>query len=131
MSVSRLGSIAAVLGGAVWIVAALLAWGEDELGTALYLGGFVLLVAAFAALGYALVATAPVWLRAVVTLATPALGAMVWLIIKDAIGQDYVAAVVGGVLLLVGGGIALSRAGGSEESDPPPPPPARGRRAAR
>ena len=121
MSVSRLGSIAAVLGGVAWIVAALLAWGEDELGTALYLVGFVLLVAAFAALGYALVATAPVWLRAVVTLATPALGAMVWLIIKDAIPQAYVAAVVGGVLLLVGGGIVLSQSGGSGPTEPTPP----------
>jgi hypothetical protein len=130
MSVSRLGSFAAVLGGAAWIVAALLAWGEDELGAALYLGGFALLVAAFAALGYALVSTAPVWLRAVVTLATPALGAMVWLIIKDAIPQAYVAAVVGGVLLVVGGGIGLSQAGGPAASEEPPPP-QRGRRAAR
>ena len=121
MSVSRLGSIAAVVGGVVWIIAALLAWGEDELGTALYVVGFVLLVAAFAALGYALVATAPVWLRAVVTLATPALGAMVWLIIKDAIPQAYVAAVVGGVLLLVGGGIALSQSSGPSRAEPTPP----------
>lgn len=120
MSVSRLGSIAAVVGGVVWIIAALLAWGEDELGTALYVVGFVLLVAAFAALGYALVATAPVWLRAVVTLATPALGAMVWLILKDAVPQAHVSAVVGGVLLLLGGGIALSRSGGSAPAEPTP-----------
>lgn len=130
MTVSRLGSIAAVLGGVSWIVAAVLAWGEDELGAALYLVGLALLVAAFAALGYALVATAPVWLRAVVTLATPALGAMVWLIIVDAIPQVYVAAVVGGVLLLVGGGIGLSQANGPGSSAAPPPP-KRGRRAAR
>lgn len=130
MSVSRLGSVAAVLGGAAWIVAAVLAWGEDELGAALYLAGFALLLAAFAALGYALVATAPVWLRAVVTLATPALGAMVWLIIKDAISQEYVAAVVGGVLLAVGGGIGLSQAGAGA-AERPPPPPRGGHRAAR
>lgn len=129
MTVSRLGSIAAVLGGVAWIAAALLAWGEDELGAALYYAGFALLVVAFAALGYALVSTAPVWLRAVVTLATPALGAMVWLILDDAIPQAYVAAVVGGVLLLVGGGIGLSQADGPAERTPPPP--ARGRRAAR
>ena len=131
MSVSRLGSIAAVLGGVAWIVAALLAWGEDELGAALYLMGFALLVAAFAALGYALVSTAPVWLRAVVTLATPALGAMVWLIIKDAIPQAYVAAVVGGVLLVVGGGIGLSQADGPAASEEPPPPRGGHRRATR
>ena len=119
MTVSRLGSIAAVLGGAAWIVAALLAWGDDELGAPLYLVGFVLLVAAFASLGYALVATAPVWLRAVVTLATPALGAMVWLILQDAIPQAYVAAVVGGVLLVVGGGIGLSQASPPTAQTPP------------
>lgn len=127
MTVSRLGSIAAVLGGAAWIAAALLAWGEDELGQVLHLVGFVLLVAAFAALGYALVATAPVWLRAVVTTATPALGAMVWLILQDAIPQAYVAAVVGGVLLAVGGGIGLSQASGPRPAELPQ----RGRRAAR
>lgn len=130
MTVSRLGSIAAVLGGVAWVAAALLAWGEDELHQALYLAGFALLVAAFASMGYALVATAPVWLRAVVTLATPALGAMVWLILKDAIPQVYVAAVVGGVLLVVGGGIGLSQASGPVASQDPPPP-QRGRRAAR
>lgn len=114
MTISRLGSVAAVLAGAAWVVAALLAWGEGELDATLYLAGFALLVAAFAALGYALVSTAPVWLRGVVTLGTPALGAMVWLIIADAIGQAYVAAVVGGVLLVFGGGIGLSQASAPE-----------------
>lgn len=126
MTVSRLGSVAAVLGGVAWIVAALLGWGDETLSEPLYLGGFALLVAAFTALGYALVATAPLWLRAVVTLATPILGAMVWLILADAIPQAYVAAVVGGVLLLIGGGIGLSRAGAPGHA-----PSRRGRRAAR
>lgn len=130
MTVSRLGSIAAILGGVAWTVAAVLAWGDDELDAALYLGGFGLLVVAFATLGYALVATAPLWLRAVVTLATPALGAMVWLILEDATPEAYVAAVVGGVLLIVGGAIGLSRASGPDRPETPPPP-ARGRRAAR
>jgi hypothetical protein len=74
------------------------------------------------------VATAPVWLRAVVTIATPLLGLMVWLILRDSIPADYVAAVVGGVLLFVGGGIALGRSGSAPAK---PEPPARGRRAAR
>ena len=120
MTVSRLGSIAAVLGGVAWIVAALLSWGEDELGAALYYGGLALLVAAFAALGYALVATAPVWLRAVVTLATPALGAMVWQIILVEVPHAFVASVVGGVLLVVGGGIALSQSSGPAPTETPP-----------
>ena len=85
---------------------------------------------AFAALGYALVASAPVWLRGVVTIATPLLGLMVWLILRDSLPSDYVATAVGGVLLFVGGGIALGRTRGAA---PPakPDPPARGRRAAR
>ena len=131
MTVSRVGAVAAVLGGVAWIVAGALAWGEDTLGRPLYLTGLVLLVVAFAALGYALVATAPVWLRAVVTIATPALGTMVWLILRDSLA-DPVAAVTGGALLLVGGGVALAR-GGLRPAEPAgdPPPPARGRRAAR
>jgi hypothetical protein len=129
MSVSRIGALAAILGGMVWVVAAVLAWGDEDLDTALYYAGFALLVVAFAAMGYALVATAPVWLRAVVTVATPLLGTMIWLILRDSIADAYVSAVVGGVLLLVGGGIALGRAASSAPKKAPPPQ--RGRRAAR
>ena len=130
MTVSRLGAVAAVLGGLLWIVAGALAWGEDSVNQPLYVAGLALLVVAFAALGYALVATAPVWLRAVVTIATPALGLMVWLILRDSLAE-YVAAVTGGVLLLAGGGIALARSRPPAARTSDPPPPARGRRAAR
>ena len=130
MSVSRIGSLAGLLGGLVWVVAAVLSWGDDELNQSLYLAGLALLVVAFAALGYSLVATAPVWLRAVVTVATPLLGLMVWLILRDSLPSDYVAAAVGGVLLIVGGGVALGRRGAAPSAKPNPPP-ARGRRAAR
>lgn len=129
MSVSRIGSLGALLGGLVWVAAAVLSWG-DELDQSLYLAGLALLVVAFAALGYSLVATAPVWLRAVVTVATPLLGLMVWLILRDSLPSDYVAAAVGGVLLFVGGGIALGRTSGAARPAKPDPP-ARGRRAAR
>ena len=129
MTVSRVGAVAAVLGGLGWIVAGVLAWGDETVSQPLYVAGLVLLVVAFAALGYALVATAPVWLRAVVTLATPALGLMVWLILRDSL-SEYVAAVTGGALLLVGGGVALARSRSSATGTPEPPP-ARGRRAAR
>lgn len=128
MSVSRLGSVAAVLGGVAWIVAAVLAWGEGEPSGALHDAGFALLVVALAALGYALVATAPVWLRVLVAAATPALGTMVWLIVEGVIAQAYVAAAIGGVLLLLGGGIGLTRSSGPEASVRPAH---RGRRAAR
>ena len=131
MSVSRIGSLGALLGGLVWVAAAVLSWGDDELNQSLYLAGLALLVVAFAALGYSLVATAPVWLRAVVTVATPLLGLMVWLILRDSLPSDYVAAAVGGVLLFVGGGIALGRGGRGESPPAKPDPPARGRRAAR
>lgn len=133
MTVNRLGSAAAVLGGLAWIAAAALGWGDDELSQPLYLAGLVLLVVAFAAMGYALVATAPVWLRAVVTVATPVLGVMVWLILRDSLTADYVSGVVGGVLLVVGGGIGLGRGRGQAATERPerPDPPVRGRRAAR
>ena len=131
MSVSRIGSLAALFGGLVWVVAAVLSWGDDELNQPLYVAGLALLVVAFAALGYALVATAPVWLRAVVTIATPLLGLMVWLILRDSLSSEYLAAVVGGVLLLVGGGIARGRGGRAAPASGKPDPPARGRRAAR
>jgi hypothetical protein len=130
MSVSRIGAVGAVLGGLVWIVAAVLSWGDEDLNQSLYVAGLALLVLAFAALGYALVATAPVWLRAVVTIATPLLGVMVWLILRDSLPSDYLSAMVGGVLLLVGGGIALGRSRG-EAPPAKPEPPAHGRRAAR
>lgn len=126
MSVSRLGSTAALLGGLVWVVAAFLAWGDDQVDGALHAVGLAFLLVASATLGYRLVATAPLWLRAVVTAATPALGAMVWLLLRDAFGPGSVSAVVGGLLLLLGGGIGWKQ--GREER---PAPPVRGRRAAR
>ncbi len=131
MTVSRVGAVAAVLGGLLWIVAGALGWGDDVLNQSLYVAGLGLLVVAFAALGYALVASAPIWLRVVVTIATPALGLMVWLILRDSVPSEYVAAVSGGVLLLAGGGIALARSRTSTAGTSEPPPPAHGRRAAR
>jgi hypothetical protein len=82
-------------------------------------------------MGYSLVVKAPVWLRAVVTVANAALGAMLWLILDDSLSPGSLALLVGGVLLLVGGGIGLSRSSGPGSPDKAPPPPARGRRAAR
>lgn len=128
MNASRWASVAALLAGVTWVVSAVLGWGGEPERFS-YLAGLVLLVVAFAAGGYALVATAPVWLRAVVTLATPVLGFMLWLVVRDTVGPDYLAVVVVGVLLIVGGGIGLGRAGGG--ADDKPEPPIRGRRAAR
>ena len=129
MSVSRWGSVAALLGGLAWVVSAVLGWGEDpeQVG---HLLGLAMLVVALAAAGYSLVATAPVWLRAVVTLATPALGFMVWLVVLDSVSTGSVAVALAGVVLLVGGGIGLGRTSGRTREERPEPP-VRGRRAAR
>ena len=131
MTVSRLGSVAAIVGGLVWILVAALAWGDEDPGGVLYVVGYALLLVAGAAMGYSLVAKAPVWLRAVVTVANAALGAMLWLILDDSLSPGSTALLVGGVLLLVGGGIGLTRSSGPGSTDKAPPPPARGRRAAR
>jgi hypothetical protein len=129
MSASRWGSVAALLGGLAWVVSAVLGWGEDPEQVS-YLVGLALLVVALAAAGYSLVATAPVWLRAVVTLATPALGLSVWLVVLDGVAAGYVAVVLAGVVLLVGGGIGMGRASRRTREERPEPP-VRGRRAAR
>ena len=129
MSASRWGSVAALLGGLAWVVSAVLGWGEDPEQVS-YLVGLALLVVALAAAGYSLVATAPVWLRAVVTLATPALGFMVWLVVLDSVSAGSVAVVLAGVVLLVGGGIGMGRTAGRTREERPEPP-VRGRRAAR
>jgi hypothetical protein len=120
MTARRVASVLSVLGGAVWIGAALVGWGGDS-QEMLYLLGLVLFVLAFAALGYSLVASAPVWLRAVVTVATPALGYMVWVTVRDAFATDSVVVLAAGVVLLVAGGIGFTRRGHEE-----PPTVARG-----
>ncbi len=108
MSVRKGASAAAVLSGLLWVAAAVLGWDGDAQGT-LFTAGLVLFVLALAALGYSLVATAPVWLRAVVTVATPALGYMVWITVRDAFGTDHLPVLGFGALLLVAGVIGLSR----------------------
>jgi hypothetical protein len=107
MAPRRIGSFAALLGGVVWLVAAVLEWGAEP-NQNLYLTGLALMMLALAATGYALVATAPLWLRVVVTLATAALGLMVWLIVRDS-AADHIALLGGGIALLLGAGLALSR----------------------
>jgi hypothetical protein len=128
MSASRWGSVAALLGGVAWVASAVLGWGGEQ-DQVSYLVGLGLVVIALGFGGYALVATAPVWLRAVVAVATPALGLSVWLVVMDSVTPGYLPVVLGGVVLIVAGGIGLGRGGRREEK--PEPPPTRGRRAAR
>ncbi len=120
-----MGSGLAALAGIAWVVGAVLGWGGDT-PAGLYLLGLLLAVLALAAFGYSLVATAPVWLRAVVTVAAPALGYMVWVTVRDAFAHDHLPVVVAGVLLLAVGGVGLTR-----RRDQAPPAVTRGRRAAR
>ena len=126
MNVTRAAAIAAVLGGLVWLVAAALDWGHD-VNPVVYTIGLVSFLLALMGMGYALVDKAPVWLRAVVTVATPLLGYGVWFTVADAFTSDFLPVLVGGMLLVAVGGLALSRS----RAVTPPPAPVRGRRAAR
>jgi hypothetical protein len=125
MSVSRVASAAALLGGLAWMLAGMVGRGGDADGP-VYDAGLVLVVVAFAALGYSLVETAPVWLRALVTVATPALACMVWVTVRDAFSADYLPVLAAGLVLAAAAGVGLARARKQR-----PPAGVRGRRAAR
>lgn len=143
MDPRRIASVAAVLGGLVWLVRAGLigAGTAPDAADILLVVGLGLLVVGLAAAGYTLVETAPVWLRAVVALATPLLVMMVWQLLDQAIkgvwsGDSWVrdeAARLVAVVVALGLGVwGFRRRRPSREGDEPPaPPPVRGRRAAR
>jgi hypothetical protein len=125
MDASRFGSVTALLGGLAWVVSAALGWGSEP-NDYFYLAGAGLMLLALGAFGYALVATAPLWLRVVVTVATAALGYMVWLAVLDLFGTEHLALLFGGLVLLLGAGLTLSRLGDGEVQ-----PQGRGSHAAR
>ena len=113
----------------MWIVAAYSAWGGTADQSLTYYAGMVALGVALAAAGYALVATAPMWLRVVVAVATPALGYMVWITVEQALdSHDYLPVVGAGLAMVVAGGAGLVHAHARAET---PEPVVRGRRAAR
>ena len=126
MNVSRAAAAAAVLGGLVWVVAAVVDLGQDvnPVASAVGLVGFLL---ALAGVGYSLVDRAPLWLRAVVTIATPLLGYGVWFTIVDAFTHSALPVLVSGLVMLAVGGFILLRDRGSVPAETP----VRGRRAAR
>ena len=126
MNVSRAAAMAAVLGGLVWLVAAALDWGQD-VNPIVYTIGLVWFLVALMGLGYGLVDKAPVWLRAVVSVATPLLGYGVWFTISDAFTSNYLPVLAAGLLLVAIGGLVLVRSRSAE----PVAAPVRGRRAAR
>ena len=126
MNVSRAAAMAAVLGGLVWLVAAALDWGQD-VNPIVYTIGLVWFLVALMGLGYGLVDKAPVWLRAVVSVATPLLGYGAWFTVSDAFTSNYLPVLVAGLLLVATGGLVLARSRSAE----PVGAPVRGRRAAR
>jgi hypothetical protein len=110
MTSSKLASVAALLGGLVWLVNAALTWGDSGSGGDLYLVGQVGLVLGAAGLGYSLVAKAPIWLRAVVTVATVLLCYLLWYLIDDGLGEHPVSTLIGGAVLLLAAIVGLARA---------------------
>lgn len=137
MDPRRIASFGALLGGLTWLAEAVLIWvnGGDRtdsgLVRVLFIAGLVVLFVALAAAGYTLVEKAPVWLRAVVAIATPLLVVMIWQLVDQAV-EDDISALAGGVVALVLGAWGLRRkSSGTSTEPPPPPPPVRGRRAAR
>ena len=125
MNVTRAAAIAAVLGGLVWVAAAVVDWGGD-VNPVVYGVGVVWVLLALAGVGYHLVDTAPLWLRGVVCLATPLLGFGVWFTITELFAADYLVVLVGGLALLGSGGAVLART-----RPEPAEAPVHGRRAAR
>jgi hypothetical protein len=112
MTTLRAGSHAAALGGLLWVVAGLAGWGGDP-QKLLYAAGSVCLAGAFGVAGYALVTSAPVWLRAVISVATPAFGAMVWVSLRSAFADDFLVVLVAGLAALAVGAVLLRRVAGA------------------
>ena len=95
MTSRRAAAVAAVVGGVGWLGKVALIWAnggqntDRDLVGVLFAVGLVGVVVALGAAGYALVRTAPVWLRAVVTVAVPVLVLMVWQMLDQAIKAVY------------------------------------------
>ena len=95
MAASKIASIAALIGGACWLTKVALIWAnggsntDDGLVGVMFFVGLGFLVLALAAGGYALVATGPIWLRGVVSVALPVMVSMVWQVIDDLIKAIY------------------------------------------
>lgn len=109
MTAQKTAAVTAVLGGLLWLVAALSA-GSGLAAVCFVAGGLLLVVALFAG-GYTTVATAPAWLRVLVPVAVVALGWIVFASV-DAAAQgatsndsrgDALAAGVCGIVAMIGG----------------------------
>lgn len=134
MTPSKIASVAALVGGLGWLAKVTLVWTNGGTNTesgavgVMFFVGLAGVLVALAAGGYALVATAPIWLRAVVSVALPLLVLMVWQLLDGVVKALYtenswlrgelnilLAAVVAVVLGLLG----LQRARGARASARP------------
>ena len=124
MTASRVASAAGVLGGVLWLVKVGLIWANGGANTdegivaVFYLAGLLALAVAALAAGYAVVTTAPIWLRAVVSVATLALFWILFSVIDSAAHvvytgdgwlDDELGIIVTAALALLFGLIALAR----------------------
>jgi hypothetical protein len=132
--------VAALTGGVGWLVKVALIWANGGENTdsglvgVMYLVGLVGLVVALGAAGYTLAEKAPVWLRAVVVVATPLLVMVVWVLLDQAVRavyttegwfRDEVTVLLTAVVALLLGGWGLRRGRAAAE-----PAPTSGRRTA-
>jgi hypothetical protein len=148
MNPRTIASVAAVVGGVGWLLEVVLIAANGGSNTdgglvgVMYLVGLLGLVVALAAAGYTLVETAPVWLRAVVVVATPLLVFMVWQMIDQAIkaldagdgwlGDELDILLAGVIALALGAwGLARRRSAAGRRNPTAAPKSTRGRRAAR
>lgn len=147
MDPRRIASIAAVLGGVGWLAKVFLLWlnGGEEADSSLVpelaLFGWAMLALALMAAGYTLVEKAPVWLRAVVAVATALLVLMLWQLLDQGIKatmdgdswiRDELSVAIAGVIAVIMGlwGFGRHRPEPPQRNRRAAPPP-RGRRAAR
>lgn len=142
MDPRRIASSAAVVGAVAWLTKVGMIWANGGANTdgglvgVMSLVGLLGMVVALGAAGYTLVETAPVWLRAIVVVATPVLVLMVWVLLGEGIKAGYTAEgwlrdeiniVLAAVLALGLGAWALTRGRRSED----PARPVGGHRATR
>lgn len=148
MSPGRLAAIVALVGGLLWVAAAVLGWSADtkplahanplvdaktlahatsfadaktvaDTKTLVYGVGLAAFLLALAGFGYSLVDHAPWWLRLVVSLATPLLGLMGWVTVVDLVASNARIVLVAGIILLVSGVVAIPRTRRRPVYDPP------------
>lgn len=100
--VGRAAAALVGMAGIAWVVQAVVS--GDAADGPTYVVGLVLLLLGLAAFGYALVTTAPLWLRVVVAVATPALGCVVWLSVWDGVSEARI------TLLLLAGLVLMAAA---------------------